>query len=419
MFTFPQRLGLFIVVEASILSIIAVSLILCLAVYKWLRRTVSTWGRTRIRSPDASDSSLFLNLMVADLVQATGNIPTIWWMADAHITEGTLCTAQAAIKQVGIVGVSMTSLAIAIHTFSVLVLRWRAPRYSSSIMIAGVWIFAGLVIGIPNAIHRDEVYYGDTGYWCWIEKRFKAEQIVTEYLWVWVAGLSMIVLYTIMFLVIRGWFIIDNGIHWHKNYNANGFGDAEPETDEDRQSKAIANLMLFYPAVYIFCVLPNSIARWMYFTGTNTPYQFTLFANTLFALSGTFNVLLFFITRPQLVLGPDINVEAEEISLSHQKDISGHSTRKLGHLPERRYGDDHASVDVHNDGWGSPQPDFDARVLPDHNVHRSPAGYEVSPLPRNNNPGATYLSTLQNRPPRSPRESSSLMENEDYGHLPS
>lgn len=58
----------------------------------------------------------------------------------------------------------ISSLAIAIHTFSVLVLRWRAPRWSSLAMIAGVWVFVGLVVGIPNAIHRNEVYYGDTIY---------------------------------------------------------------------------------------------------------------------------------------------------------------------------------------------------------------------------------------------------------------
>lgn len=165
-------------------------------------------------------------------------------------------------------------------------------------------------------------------------------------------------------------------------------------------------------------MLPNSISRWLYFRGTIVPYQFTLFASTLFAFSGAFNVLVFFITRPQLVLGPDISIEAEEMSLSNEKGHSGPSTRKLGHLPERRYADEHASDDAHG-GWGSPQPDFDARVLPDHSAHRSPAGYEVSSLPRNNNPGATYLSTLQNKPPQSPRESSSLMEDEDYGHLPS
>lgn len=79
---------------------------------------------------------------------------------------------------------------------------------------------------------------------CWIEKRFKAEQIVTEYLWVWVAGFLMIILYTIMFLVIRGWFVIDNGIHWHENHNANSSGDIEPESDEEKETKAIANLML-------------------------------------------------------------------------------------------------------------------------------------------------------------------------------
>jgi len=276
-----------------------------------------------------------------------------------------------------------------------------------------------LVIGIPNAIHRHEAYYGNTGYWCWIKAPFKAEQIVTEYLWVWVAGLLMIILYTMMFLVMKGWFIIDhdNSIHWHKNYKTNGIDDAEPETEEDKQTKAIAKLMLFYPAVYIFCFLPNTIARWLSFSGFTMPYQFTLSANTIFALSGTFNVLVFFITRPQLVLGPDIRVDAEEISLSHVDEHSTHSNRKHGYLPERRYAHMHSSEGNH-EGWGGPQPDFDAKVLFGNSVHHSPAGYEVSPLPHNHNSGAAYLSTLPNQPPRFPQESHSLMENDDYGRLP-
>jgi hypothetical protein len=46
--------------------------LICDSQYKWLQRTVLSWGRRNRRRPDASDSSLFLNLMVADLVQAIG-----------------------------------------------------------------------------------------------------------------------------------------------------------------------------------------------------------------------------------------------------------------------------------------------------------------------------------------------------------
>ena len=67
--------------------------------------------------------------------------------------------------------------------------------------------------------------------------------IVTEYLWVWVAAGVMIILYTIMFAVMRGWFIIDDKIHWYENYNLNHRVE-EIETEDEKEMKAIANLML-------------------------------------------------------------------------------------------------------------------------------------------------------------------------------
>ena len=74
------------------LSIVAVTSILCFVVvstlksvtareytnngfsqYKWLRRTILIWGKGKVLSPDATDSGIFLNLMLADLVQAPGS----------------------------------------------------------------------------------------------------------------------------------------------------------------------------------------------------------------------------------------------------------------------------------------------------------------------------------------------------------
>ena len=72
---------------------------------------------------------------------------------------------------------------------------------------------------------------------CWIKDTFKKEQIVTEYLWMWLAAFLMAILYTIMFAVMRGWFTIGMVRH--------GTGlPAGMEAEEDKKSKAIANLML-------------------------------------------------------------------------------------------------------------------------------------------------------------------------------
>ena len=56
----------------------------------------------------------------------------------------------------------------------------------------------------------------------------------------------MAILYSIMFFVMRGWFIIDNGVwYWYKDYIPRGdTGQLVEETQEEEESKAIANMLL-------------------------------------------------------------------------------------------------------------------------------------------------------------------------------
>ena len=168
-----------------------------------------------------------------------------------------------------------------------------------------------------------------------------------------------------------------------------------------------------YPAVYIVCVLPNSLSRWLWFEGFNTPYQFTFFASTLFALSGTFNVILFFLTRPELVVGSKTDdVEEEAVPLHQRRDSAGRKTGKFGHLPERPYTD----LPVE-------QSDFNPATL----ANQGGGGFLSSPssvtvaLPSR---GSHILPTAIYHPSRQDayswsKESASLFEQEeDYGHLP-
>jgi len=339
MFSFGQRLGMLFRLMGASLSFVSVSVILLLAVSRWIRRTVMPWGKSK-RTRDVSDNSIFLNLMFADLILSIGDFPIGQWLADGAITEGSVCTAQAVIKQVGSNGVALSSSAIAVYTFCVLVLRWTIPRYTSKLVVVMIWIFTALIIVIPYIPYRKERIYGNAGFWCWVRPDFKVLQLVTQYAWLWLAVILMAILYTIMFLVLRGWFIVDNGIwYWYENYVPRNGAPVE-ETEEERESKAIANMLLLYPMVYLICIGPHSIARWLHFSGIHVQYQVTLVFSTLFALSGMFNTFLFFFTRPDLVVGhddppppaPTVDIQIQSVQ---DKELASLSSRNFGSFPSR------------------------------------------------------------------------------------
>lgn len=316
-FTFGERIGVVFMVQSAGLSALTVLALLFQVMVRFIkrRRKASTTIRRQsvIGEPapasDATDSSLFLNLMVAELIQAIGGLLNIKWAMDAGVTEGPLCTAQGALKQIGDVGVALTSLGIAVHTFSVLALRWHMPRCIARYIIAGIWLFIFLAVTIaPLVYNRDgRLYYGDTNYWCWIKEEFLAQRLALEYLWMWLAAFLMLVLYGILALVMRGVFTIRKEEEYSDVEDVRSVHLESPMTEEERQqSKAIANLMLFYPAVYIFCVFPVGLVRWLDFSSHYIPPAATITASFIFSLSGLLNVLLYRFTRPDLVTGGDL-----------------------------------------------------------------------------------------------------------------
>jgi len=62
----------------------------------------------------------------------------------------------------------------------------------------------------------------------------------------WIAAAAMVVLYTIMFLVMRGWLIVgDRGIRWNKMPRITRRSEPQDNlTEEETTAKEIAHLML-------------------------------------------------------------------------------------------------------------------------------------------------------------------------------
>jgi len=232
--------------------------------------------------------------------------------------------------QVGGDGVALSSLAIAVYTFCVLVLRWSIPRYISKLVVLIIWIFITLIVVIPYFTHMKERFYGNVGYWCWIRAEFWVERLTTVFLWLWLSLFLMLILYTIMFVVMRGWFIVDNGVWYYRDYEPTyAAGQLVKETQQEKDSKAIANLLLLYPAVYLTYMVPVLTIRWVVFLGVEVHYRIILFVSTLFSLSGMFNTALFFLTQPYLIIGP---APATDIQIQSVKSLSSET---FGSLPTR------------------------------------------------------------------------------------
>ena len=200
-------------------------------------------------------------------------LPTVkahMWQASIWkaVSPGRLCNAQAVLKQIGIVGVSMTCVSepiipltksnrpvmrlvlwyliefkfIALQLTSPLgncssyifysglamertsefpqvcyyrylgfcsIRHWHSKRGTSTWGILWYYGILYVVTAFYHSNRRLTILLG-----CWILPQFQAERIVTEYLWVWLAGLFMIIIYGIMLAIIHRWFNIAHGIHW-------------------------------------------------------------------------------------------------------------------------------------------------------------------------------------------------------------
>ncbi|KII93803.1 hypothetical protein PLICRDRAFT_171510 [Plicaturopsis crispa FD-325 SS-3] len=270
-FSFGERLGLLFIVQTALLSMVSV-----VGMLLWLMYNAIAFRKQGSRkwSTTADVHYYLLNLLVCDLVHTIG-----------------------ILKHIGDIGVALTSLVIGIDTFNVVVLRWTAPKQTALVVLGVMWLFISLVVGLSYRIHQGEGFYGDTQYWCWITDRFRAEQIVLDYLWIWIASFLNCIIYGILALVVNGF--IGGG---KLRISSSSTGGVIGRRDSARRGgRTVATQMLFYPAVYIITVLPIAVARFMHFGGHGVPFPATAFSDILYVSSGILDVILFSFTRPTLL----------------------------------------------------------------------------------------------------------------------
>ena len=193
-------------------------------------------------------------------------------------------------------------------------------------------------------------------YWCWISPKFPGERLGGEYIWLWIALFASAILNIPLYFWAEGFWSIDEEYNFH-------WWDPDQRVRYPHR-RAVLGMILYvitsrvvnfthrrqslassYPVAYSLIVLPLTVARWLLFSGHHVSSAATFFAISMFYLSGTVNVLLFLITRPELLLfpRPEELDEQEDIPLAPQGTVpqgvgpanfSGSDMAKFQHSPE-------------------------------------------------------------------------------------
>ncbi|KAG8755461.1 hypothetical protein FRC14_004028 [Serendipita sp. 396] len=252
---------------------------------------------------------------------------TFGFVANGTVTEGTICTAQAALKQFGLVGAALWLLVIAIQTFSLLFYQAHPSRRVFFWTLSGVWILIFVIILIGPAIlgsTRSVPFYGIAGMWCWIKGEYFVERIALHYGWQWLSAFVSLVLYTLLFFRLRGNIQVDG---WYFHFQRRPTLTTIPTTNllpatspgahrrlsisrqhmtpmVDPQTLKIARNMMLYPIAYIFLLLPQSVVRFLDFAGhKKIPISIKLITVTLLWLNGLVDAILFILTRSSVTAG--------------------------------------------------------------------------------------------------------------------
>jgi len=239
---------------------------------------------------------LFVNLIFADLCQATSFLVSFYWIGiDGILAPTAACTTQGFLLHLGDVASAFFVLAIAIHTYITAGRRIRIEYWKFTVAIGVIWLLALFLTVLGFGIHK-ETYFVRAGTWCWVSDDYEPERLGLHYIWLFLSEFGLIITYLMTFVKLR-------------SQTANLFADHR-RAGHDLPNKAsieainrVTKLMMLYPLVYVLLTLPlSSVRMWsMAHEGRTMSETAQCIVGSLLASCGWVDCLLYSLTRKRLL----------------------------------------------------------------------------------------------------------------------
>lgn len=248
-----QRRGLIAVSIMAFLSLIATASLLAFITFRLI-----FWRSNYQRYIGYNQYIILIyNLILADFQQSLAFLLCLKWIISDKIESGTAaCFLQGLWLQIGDPGSGLFVLAIAFHTF-LLVVWGRKMSYRTFVtFVCGVWAFVAIIVIIPLAAYGADVFV-PSGAWCWINQDHETVRLWTHYIWIFLAEFGTVCLYAVMYFQLRRQIAASSIL-----------GNSQLESL--KRLRRVVGYMTIYPIVYIVLSLPLAAGRMATANG-NTP----------------------------------------------------------------------------------------------------------------------------------------------------
>ncbi|OGE52644.1 hypothetical protein PENARI_c009G01923 [Penicillium arizonense] len=280
-----QREGLIAISIMAFLSLIATATLLAFITFRLI-----FWRSSYKRYIGYNQYIILIyNLILADFQQALAFILNLRWILTDKIESGTpACFLQGFWLQVGDPGSGLFVLAIAFHTFLLVVWGKKMSHKVFVSFVVGIWIFIALIVIIPLGMYGADVFV-PSGAWCWINEEYETTRLWTHYIWIFLAEFGSVALYAVMFFQLR------------RQIKASSIlGNSQLESF--KRLRRVVGYMTIYPIVYIVLSLPLAAGRMATANGNPPNVTFFCCAGAIITSSGLVDVVLYTLTRRNLII---------------------------------------------------------------------------------------------------------------------
>ncbi|KZM19645.1 uncharacterized protein EKO05_0004136 [Ascochyta rabiei] len=231
---------------------------------------------------------LIFNLLWADIQQALAFLLNVEWLRLGSLqVENPICFAQGWLVSTGDLGSGVWCFAIGLHTFASVILDYRLKPKAFYATIAAAWVFIIGVSSIGIGLHSTN-FYVRSGVWCWIHHDFKDLRLWTHYIWIFIFQFSNVLIYAFIYAIL---------LHRIRT--------SYYTPEESKRVKAISNLMVVYPVVYVICTLPLASARMAAMTGNPPSLARLCLSGAMITSNGWLDVLLYTCTRRIMIFSDE------------------------------------------------------------------------------------------------------------------
>ncbi|KAN0120953.1 hypothetical protein V8E52_004222 [Russula decolorans] len=235
-------------------------------------------------------------LLLSNWIRAVSGLIDINWISGGGAKAGTSCIAQGSLRQIGEYASFFFIVAMGIHTFNTLVLRNRPPHWLGIVVTATGWASAVTIGVAPVSVTSaaNGPFYNIDGLTCDISRSYAVAHMLLYFLPLFLASFLSVMVYSLIFLMLRGTIIFNAGLKIHINPERRLRPRNETFEEYQRFICSVARKMLWLPISFILSLLPSSIVQLMDISGIDVSPGAMALSCILERLDGVINVLILF-----------------------------------------------------------------------------------------------------------------------------